>query len=539
MMAPQVLKQVNMMRQMISSMKMMCSYLLLPGQSMLSVFITLWFLTAFWLMAIVILQKRLRNFFRRQAPLASCTYVHLFKPDATEVMLADRSGISDWVARWERRVLPKMARGFEQTVPVHLTDRGSRTLEFQHLRYSYCDRQRKFVPGMVALGRSYADLRVEASGLTQAMYKERMDRVGPNTIEIRMPSWWASLVGEFFTFFYIYQIMCYVVWYQFSYWNMGIVMTTVVGLSATINILTKRRMQSAVVKMTKYVTPVQVQRDGVWRTVPSTDLVPGDLVSVTENWILPCDLVIVQGSTVVDESMLTGESMPVQKFPIPATATEPYDALGAGRKHTLFSGTKVLSSGRNEAIWGLVQLTGAHTSRGQLIQNILYPIPMRFKYNEHLKVVLLVLLCYGVIACYFVVDFLTSNGKLTNRLSAWAYCIFMVSGIVSPLLPVVLTVGQVNAAQRLEKLGIFSLNAQRITLSGKVRIFCFDKTGTLTKQGLDYLGCHVVNPHRRELGAMTPAVLTPELDCRMHYALASCHAVGSLNGQLVDNEVEL
>ena len=112
-----------------------------------------------------------------------------------------------------------------------------------------------------------------------------------------------------------------------------------------------------------------------------------------------------------------------------------------------------------------------------------------------LLLVLLVLLCYGVIACYFVVDFLTSNGKLTNRLSAWAYCIFMVSGIVSPLLPVVLTVGQVNAAQRLEKLGIFSLNAQRITLSGKVRIFCFDKTGTLTKQGLDYLGCHVVNPH--------------------------------------------
>ena len=44
-------------------------------------------------------------------------------------MLADRSRISDWVARWERRVLPKMARGFEQTVPVHLTDRGSRQID--------------------------------------------------------------------------------------------------------------------------------------------------------------------------------------------------------------------------------------------------------------------------------------------------------------------------------------------------------------------------------------------------------------------------
>ncbi|KAF1787867.1 P-type ATPase, A domain [Phytophthora cactorum] len=96
--------------------------------------------------------------------------------------------------------------------------------------------------------------------------------------------------------------------------------------------------------------------------------------------------------------MLTGESMPVQKTPIPDNNNTVYDPEGRGKKHTLFSGTFVLSSGRNEEIHAVVQTTGAHTTKGQLIQSILFPVPMRFKYDEHLKALIILLLIYSSIA---------------------------------------------------------------------------------------------------------------------------------------------
>uniref|UniRef100_H3H4Q2 Cation-transporting P-type ATPase C-terminal domain-containing protein n=1 Tax=Phytophthora ramorum TaxID=164328 RepID=H3H4Q2_PHYRM len=148
---------------------------------------------------------------------------------------------------------------------------------------------------------------------------------------------------------------------------------------------------------------------------------------------------------------------------------------------------------------------------------------MRFKYDEHLKVLITLLFMYAVVACILIVNFLLGNGSLSNRFAAFCYAIFMLSCVISPLLPVVITVGQVNASQRLEKQGIFSLNVQRITLCGKVRIFCFDKTGTLTKQGLDFLGVQPDAPSSEEL----------------LYALATCHSVGSLEDRLVGNEVEV
>lgn len=510
--------------------------LLTPGEPLLSVFMTVWFIATFWLGAIVILQNQMRNFFRLRAPLKHCSHVYFFKPEHSKIMLADRSGVSQFVAKVENFLLPSYESGHEETLPVVKSKQGSSIVEFQHLRYYYSEQSQRFIPGTISLGKTYRELHDESTlGLSDSMHAERFDAIGANSIEIQMPSWITSCIGEFFTFFYIYQVMCYYVWYYFSYWNMGLVMTIVVVVSALINILTKRRIQATVVNMTKYSTKVDVRREQDWESRSSKDLVPGDIVRVGENWVLPCDMIIVKGSTVCDESMLTGESMPVQKFAIPQASNDDYDSLGNGKKYTLFSGTKVLSSGRNEEIIAMVQKTGAHTSKGQLVQDILYPVPMRFKYDEHLKVVLAGLFVYGIVACYFVIIFLTSNENLTNRLNAWTYCIFMLSGILSPLLPVVITVGQVAASNRLEKLGVFALNAQRITLSGKIRIFCFDKTGTLTKDGLDYLGCQPAQHSKFQDVAPANATLKPE----MEYALASCHALGALEGELVGNQVEM
>ncbi|KAK1935781.1 putative cation-transporting ATPase 13A3 [Phytophthora citrophthora] len=462
----------------------------------------------------------------------------MLKTDDTEIMLTDRSGISALVAKIENwfRKSGKL-RGYQETVCVEIIS-GNRVVDFQHLRYIYNVETKQFVPTEISIGTTYADIgAVGTTGLTTVEADSRLQMIGPNAVDVNMPSVLSSVLQEFLTLFYIYQIMCYYVWYYFTYWNMGFVMTLVILGTATINIYTKRKMQAAIVKMTRYRTEVEVFRDSRWQTLESSYLVPGDLIKVPENWILPCDMVVVKGSTVCDESMLTGESMPVQKSAISDHSDTVYDAQGRGKRHTLFSGTLILSSGRNEEIHGVVQTTGAHTTKGQLIQSILFPVPMRFKYDEHLKALIVLLLLYSTVACGVGISFLLGNGKLNNKMTAFCYCIFMISGVVSPLLPVVITVGQVNASTRLQKKGIFSLNVKRITLCGKVRVFCFDKTGTLTKQGLDYLG---VQPVDMISNSFLP--ITKDSNNMMEVtkcALATCHSVGSLDGNLVGNEVEV
>jgi cation-transporting ATPase 13A3/4/5 len=387
------------------------------------------------------------------------------------------------------------------------------------------------------MGDTYAQISEEAIGLSNAEHLRRLDTVGRNAIEVEMPSILQSLVEEFFCFFYIYQIVCYYSWYFTGYWNVAFLNTIVIIGAATINIINKRSMMCNIVQMTHYECEVTVKRDGSWKTVKSSDIVPGDLVRVDENWLIPCDMIIVKGSTVCDESMLTGESMPVQKFPIPSDSSDAYVVESSGKKYTLFAGTKALSSGRNEEILAVVQSTGAHTSRGQLIQSILFPVPMRFKYDEHLKVVVVFLFLWGIVAAYLAMYFLIGNAGLGNKMFAFVYGMFMFSAVLSPLLPVVITVGQVNAAKRLQKLGVFCLNSQRITLCGKLRVFCFDKTGTITKEGLDFRGCVPID--KNAFVSEVNNVTSKELNSHMKFALASCHAVGSLNGELVGNQVEV
>ncbi|DAZ96102.1 TPA: hypothetical protein N0F65_000650 [Lagenidium giganteum] len=511
-----------------------------PNEVIIKVFIGLWVVTCVWFGLVVSYQERLQNFFRVPDSLDRCTRVHLFKPEKTEVLLADRSGVSQFVLRVEKVLFPNAQQGVEETVRVHSTASGDRYLEFQHLRYTFDDVEGRFIPASVVLGNTFDQILADSNGLSNEEHTRRLDMVGRNAIEVEMPTIYKSLVDEFFSFFYIYQLMCYYVWYFTDYTYVAALNTVVILSAAIVNIFTKRQMLASIVKMTHYQCDVTVQRDGQWVTIKSSDVVPGDLVRVAENWELPCDMVIVKGSTVCDESMLTGESMPVQKFPIPHDSRATYSADGAGKKYTLFSGTKTLASGRNEEILAIVQSTGAHTSRGQLVQAILFPAPMRFKYDEHLKAMVSFLFLWAILAAYLAMKFLIDNAGLSNTLFAFVYGTFMFSAVLNPLLPVVITIGQVNAAKRLQKQEVFCLNPQRVTLSGKVRVFCFDKTGTITKEGLDYRGCVPVRAgamptFESECMDMTSA----DLNSTMKFALASCHAVGSLNGDLVGNEVEV
>ena len=75
--------------------------------------------------------------------------------------------------------------------------------------------------------------------------------------------------------------------------------------------------------------------------IDSADLVPGDVIEIPENTAMPCDMILLTGSCIVNESMLTGESIPVIKNALPFSTKDVYDPEN-DTKYTLFGGTKVI-----------------------------------------------------------------------------------------------------------------------------------------------------------------------------------------------------
>ena len=122
--------------------------------------------------------------------------------------------------------------------------------------------------------------------------------------------------------------------------------------------------------------------EGVWQTVDSRDLVPGDLIQI-ENGKIESDLLLLSGTAIVNEAMLTGESAPEQKEP--ATGIQGYFSPDKHRRHTLFAGTEVVqarTTGAVSKVTGIVVRTGFSTAKGDLVRSIMFPSPVGFRFYE-------------------------------------------------------------------------------------------------------------------------------------------------------------
>jgi cation-transporting ATPase 13A3/4/5 len=130
--------------------------------------------------------------------------------------------------------------------------------------------------------------------------------------------------------------------------------------------------------------------------IDSSELVPGDLVDLSEESLqtFPADLVLLSGDAIVNESMLTGESVPVSKVPADDKAVMSMTSVGGDvapdlGRHFLFCGTRIVRIRRTETAQstvkggeavGMVVRTGFNTTKGALVRSMLFPKPMGFKF---------------------------------------------------------------------------------------------------------------------------------------------------------------
>lgn len=95
--------------------------------------------------------------------------------------------------------------------------------------------------------------------------------------------------------------------------------------------------------MARYSCPIELREKDGFKTINSSELVPGDVVKVPNQTILPCDLILISGGAIMNEAMLTGESVPVIKANLPDITTAVLTQKDSG-KYVLNGGTGVVQT---------------------------------------------------------------------------------------------------------------------------------------------------------------------------------------------------
>jgi H+-transporting ATPase len=200
-----------------------------------------------------------------------------------------------------------------------------------------------------------------------------------------------------------------------------------------------------------------VRRDGAWRTIPATELVPGDAVKLSLGGVVAADAKLVEGSILLDQSMLTGESVPIE----------------AGPGLQTYAGALVR---RGEAT-AIVTATGAGTKFGHTAELV------RTAHIESTQQKTVVRV---------VRNLAMFNGAIIVLLVAYAHARKMPTGEIIPLvltavlasipvaLPATFTLAAALGAKALARLGVLPTRLSAVDEAATLDVLCSDKTGTLT-----------------------------------------------------------
>jgi H+-transporting ATPase len=248
----------------------------------------------------------------------------------------------------------------------------------------------------------------------------------------------------------------------------GAIIAVLLAFNAALGFVQEGRAQATVAALkSRLALNASVRRDSVWATVPATGLVPGDIVKLSLGAVVAADVRLTEGSVLLDQSMLTGESVPIE----------------AGAGFETYAGALVR---RGEAV-AEVTATGARTKFGRTAELVR---TARVESTEQRAVLRVVR------------NLAMFNGVLIVMLVGYAHVLKMPIGEIVPLvltavlasipvaLPATFTLAAAVGARALAKLGVLPTRLSAVDEAASIDVLCADKTGTLTQNELTVTAVH-------------------------------------------------
>ena len=334
---------------------------------------------------------------------------------------------------------------------------------------------------------------VQDNGLTSDEAKKRLEQYGPNQLkESPRPTFLHMLWEQLNNFVVILLIIASVISALLGDYVEAAAIMAIVVLNAVLGIVQERRAEEALAALKKLAAPdAQVIRDGHRKTVPSYELVPGDIVFLEAGNFIPADIRLLEAVNLrVEEASLTGESLPVQKNA--ATVLDQNIPLG-DRKNTAFMGT-VVSYGRGR---GVVTSTGMRTQLGliatmlQSVETEETPLQRRLdQLGKSLSIGSLILV--AIVFIVALINYTQINELFTGPLvylkeyaaeitEVFIIAVSLAIAAVPEGLPAVVTISLALGMREMIKRHALIRKLASVETLGSATVICSDKTGTLTQ----------------------------------------------------------
>lgn len=352
------------------------------------------------------------------------------------------------------------------------------------------------------------------TGLSQKEAEQILSQDGPNQLpSVDLTNPWSIAWRVISEPMILLLIACGSVYLFLGDWHEAAVLSLFVVVMISIAFYQEQKTERALDALRELACPTaEVIRDGKTIHIPSRNVVRGDIVLINEGDRIPADCLLIDGINLsVDESLLTGESVPVKKSIASHSVETLASSMGkAGGDETpyLFSGTMVIQ-GKGKA---QVLETGISTAIGKIGQALINieETPTRVQ-TETRRVVKVVAILSLALAILLAIWYALARGEWMRGILVG---ITFAMAVIPEELPVMLSLFLGLGAWRIAQKKVLTRRVASIETLGSTTVLCVDKTGTLTQNKMAVVA--ITNLHTQfspDSGEALPQDLYPVLEC--------------------------
>ncbi|KAI3415052.1 Cation-transporting ATPase [Psidium guajava] len=453
------------------------------------------------------------------------------------------------------KITPAKFSGSKEVVPLHfrkLVGSSSMDVEeiyfdFRKQRFIFSKENKTFCKLPYPTKESFGYYLKNTGHGTDAKVAAATEKWGRNVFDYPQPTFPKLLKENCMEPFFVFQVFCVGLWCLDEYWYYSLFTLFMLFMFESTMAKSRLKTLTELRRVRVDSQTLMVHRCGKWVKLPGTDLLPGDIVSIGrssgqngEDKSVPADMLILAGTTIVNEAILTGESTPQWKVSVAGRGFEEKLSVKRDKSHVLFGGTKILQHTPDKTFplrtpdggcVAVVLRTGFETSQGKLMRTILFSTERVTANSWESGLFICFLVIFAVIAAGYVLK-KGLEDPTRSKYKLLLSCSLIITSVIPPELPMELSIAVNTSLIALARRGIYCTEPFRIPFAGKVDLCCFDKTGTLTSDDMEFCGVGGLSG-RTDLESDMSKVPVRALEI-----LASCHALVFVENKLVGDPLE-
>ncbi|KAJ4971211.1 hypothetical protein NE237_004310 [Protea cynaroides] len=456
------------------------------------------------------------------------------------------------------KVTPSKFSGSKEIVPLHFrrSSAGSPTplldaeeiyFDFRKQQFIFSKERKTFCKLPYPSKETFGYYLKNTGHGSEAKVATATEKWGRNVFDYPQPTFLKLMKEHCMEPFFVFQVFCVGLWCLDEFWYYSLFTLFMLFLFESTMAKSRLKTLTELRRVRVDAQTLMVHRCGRWVELPGIELLPGDVVSIGrssgpngEDKSVPADMLILAGSAIVNEAILTGESTPQWKVSITGRGIGEKLSLKRDKSHILFGGTKILQhtpdksfhlKTPNGGCLAVVLRTGFETSQGKLMRTILFSTERVTANSWESGLFILFLVIFAIIAAGYVLK-KGLEDPTRSRYKLFLSCSLIITSVIPPELPMELSIAVNTSLIALARRGIFCTEPFRIPFAGKVDICCFDKTGTLTSDDMEFRGVVGLTDSLDLQSDMTNVpVRTVEI-------LAACHALVFVDNKMVGDPLE-